>query len=197
MANIGYIQMVRHCNQNCGFCSNPETPFFHNLEQVHQIVDDFVSRDYFGVIMTGGEPTLSPILPEAIAHARANGLHVRMITNGQKLADWDYCKSLADAGLQHVHVSIHSHKHKLEDFLTGTPGSLDWAEKALTNLGKTNITVNINTVITTWTRRSVARPAISTLPRASRTLKSACPRRCGCWRRRGGRSASSACRCAT
>ncbi len=150
MANIGYIQMVRHCNQNCGFCSNPETPFFHNLEQIHQIVDDFVSRDYFGVIMTGGEPTLSPILPEAIAHARANGLHVRMITNGQKLADWDYCKSLADAGLQHVHVSIHSHKHKLEDFLTGTPGSLDWAEKALTNLGKTNITVNINTVITRY-----------------------------------------------
>jgi MoaA/NifB/PqqE/SkfB family radical SAM enzyme len=147
MANLGYIQMVRHCNQNCGFCSNPETPFFHNMEQIEQIVGDFVSRDYYGVIMTGGEPTLSPILPEAIAYARKHGLHVRMITNGQKLADWDYCKSLADAGLQHVHVSIHSHKHKLEDFLTGTPGSLEWAEKALTNLGKTDIAVNINTVI--------------------------------------------------
>jgi pyruvate-formate lyase-activating enzyme len=53
MANIGYIQMVRHCNQNCGFCSNPETPFFHDLDQVRTIVDDFRARDYFGVIMTG------------------------------------------------------------------------------------------------------------------------------------------------
>ena len=147
MANIGYIQMVRHCNQNCGFCSNPETPFFHDLEQVHRIVDDFVVRGYFGVILTGGEPTLSPILPDAIRYARAQGLHVRMITNGQKLADPAYCDTVWQAGLQHVHVSIHSHKHKLEDFLTGTPGSLDWAEKALANLAKTDITVNINTVI--------------------------------------------------
>jgi MoaA/NifB/PqqE/SkfB family radical SAM enzyme len=147
VANLGYIQMVRHCNQNCGFCSNPETPFFHDLGQVRTIVDDFVARDYFGVILTGGEPTLSPILPQAIAYAREKGLHVRMITNGQKLADPDFCDEVWRAGLQHVHVSIHSHKHKLEDFLTGTPGSLAWAEKALTNLGKTDVTVNINTVI--------------------------------------------------
>lgn len=147
MANIGYIQMVRHCNQNCGFCSNPETPFFHNLEQVRTIVDDFVARDYFGVILTGGEPTLSPILPEAIAYARSKGLHVRMITNGQKMADGAYTRQLAEAGLQHVHVSIHSCKPKLEDFLTGTPGSLAWAEQALGHLGETPITVNINTVI--------------------------------------------------
>ena len=147
MANIGYIQMVRHCNQNCGFCSNPETPFFHNLDQISQIIDDFAARDYFGVIMTGGEPTLSPILPEAIRMARQKGLHVRMITNGQRLADGAYCHELWQAGLEHVHISIHSWKHKLEDFLTGTPGSLAWAEQALTHLGQTDITVNINTVI--------------------------------------------------
>jgi MoaA/NifB/PqqE/SkfB family radical SAM enzyme len=147
MANIGYIQMVRHCNQDCGFCSNPETPWFHDLGQVHAIVDDFVQRGYFGVILTGGEPTLSPILPQSIEYARGKGLHVRMITNGQKLADKGYCDALWHAGLQHVHVSIHSWKHKLEDFLTGTPGSLAWAEKALANLGQTEVTVNINTVI--------------------------------------------------
>lgn len=147
MANIGYIQMVRHCNQNCGFCSNPETPFFHNMDQIRSIIDDFATRDYFGVILTGGEPTLSPVLPEAIDYARQKNLHVRMITNGQKLADRAFTQTLASAGLQHVHVSIHSHKPKLEDFLTGTPGSLEWAEQALTHLGDTSIAVNINTVI--------------------------------------------------
>ena len=150
MANIGYIQMVRHCNQDCGFCSNPETPFFYELEQIRQIVDDFVARDYFGVILTGGEPTLSPILAESIAYARERGLHVRMITNGQKLADRDYTHRLADAGLQHLHISIHSHKHKLEDFLTGTPGSLRWATEALDHLSETEVTVNVNTVINAY-----------------------------------------------
>lgn len=147
MANIGYIQMVRHCNQNCGFCSNPETPFFYDFDQVRTIVDDFVARDYFGVILTGGEPTLSPILTESIRYARERGLHVRMITNGQKMADGAYVLALAEAGLQHVHISIHSCKHRLEDFLTGTPGSLAWAEQALKHLSQTDITVNINTVI--------------------------------------------------
>jgi len=147
MANLGYIQMVRHCNQNCGFCSNPETPFFHDLDQVTTILDDFVARGYFGVILTGGEPTLSPVIEPAIRLARARGLHVRMITNGQKLADRAYCRSLADAGLEHVHVSVHSHKAKLEDFLTGTPGSLGWAEQALDHLGEAGVAVNINTVI--------------------------------------------------
>jgi len=147
MANLGYIQLVRHCNQNCGFCSNPETPYFHDLDQVRAIVDDFVARDYFGVIMTGGEPTLSPHLTESVRYARDKGLHVRMITNGQKMADRDYTLGLWRAGLQHVHISVHSSRHKVEDFLTGTPGSLAWAEAALAHMGETDIVVNVNTVI--------------------------------------------------
>ncbi len=147
MANIGYIQMVRHCNQNCGFCSNPETPWFHDAAQVRDLVDDFAARGYFGVIFTGGEPTLSPALPDAIAHARDRGLHTRLISNGQKLADRAYLRLLEDAGLQHVHVSVHSHKAALEDFLTGTPGSLAWAEQALSHLAESPVRVDVNVVI--------------------------------------------------
>jgi MoaA/NifB/PqqE/SkfB family radical SAM enzyme len=51
------------------------------------LVDDFVRRGYFGVILTGGEPTLHPELPEVAAYAAQQGLHVRMITNGSRLAD--------------------------------------------------------------------------------------------------------------
>lgn len=147
MANIGYIQMVRHCNQNCGFCSNPETPWFHGEPEVRAIIDDFARRDYFGVIFTGGEPTLTPILAATIAYARAKGLHTRMISNGQKLADADYLRSLEEAGLQHVHISVHSHIEALEDFLTGAPGSLRWAKEALTNLATSAIRVDVNIVI--------------------------------------------------
>lgn len=147
MANIGYIQMVRHCNQNCGFCSNPETPWFHGESEVRALIDDFAERNYFGVIFTGGEPTLTPILPEMIAYAGERGLHTRLITNGQKLADLAYVTRLQAAGLQHVHVSVHSHKRALEDFLTGTPGSLAWAEQALTHLAGSTIRVDVNIVI--------------------------------------------------
>ena len=63
MANIGYIQVVRHCNHHCGFCSNPTSPALHTLEKVRGLIDGLVKRGYYGVILTGGEPALHPDLP--------------------------------------------------------------------------------------------------------------------------------------
>jgi MoaA/NifB/PqqE/SkfB family radical SAM enzyme len=116
---------------------------------VKEKIDDFVERGYFGIILTGGEPTLSHVLPESIAYGREQGLHVRMITNGERLAEPDFCKSVIDAGLQHVHVSIYSYKPEIEEMLRGIPNPLDRSLGALENLGthQDKITVNINSVI--------------------------------------------------
>ena len=86
MANIGYIQVVRHCNQYCRFCSNPETEYMLDVETAQKQIDDFVKRGYFGIILTGGEPSLSPHVPAITRYAIQKGLHVRMITNGSKIA---------------------------------------------------------------------------------------------------------------
>lgn len=177
MANIGYMQLVRHCNQYCRFCSNPETPYVLDLETAKREIDDFAQRGYFGVILTGGEPSLSPIVPEVTRHAVERGLHVRMITNGSKVADLETARRFVEAGLRHYHVSIHSCRADVEDFLTGVKGSHALAMRALENLalldaelratsgnpshatsgdpshatsGAAAVTVNINTVINTF-----------------------------------------------
>lgn len=157
MANIGYMQLVRHCNQYCRFCSNPETPYVLDLDTARREIDDFVTRGYFGVILTGGEPSLSPIVAEITRYATERGLHVRMITNGSKIADMAVARSFVEAGLLHYHVSIHSCREDVEDFLTGVKGSFSLAMRALENLaaldaelrvmGEPGVTVNINTVI--------------------------------------------------
>jgi len=59
MANIGYMQIVRHCNQYCRFCSNPSSGYMLDLDTAKREIDDFANRGYFGVILTGGEPSLS------------------------------------------------------------------------------------------------------------------------------------------
>ena len=157
MANIGYMQLVRHCNQYCRFCSNPETPYVLDVETAKREIDDFAQRGYFGIILTGGEPSLSPIVPDVTRYAIERGLHVRMITNGSKVADLDTARRFVDAGLRHYHVSIHSGRPEVEDFLTGVKGSHALAMRALENLslldaelrdaGAGAVTVNINTVI--------------------------------------------------
>jgi MoaA/NifB/PqqE/SkfB family radical SAM enzyme len=147
VANIGYLQLVRHCNQYCRFCSNPSTGWMLDVDTAKRAVDDFAERGYFGIILTGGEPSLSPIVADVTRHAVARGLHVRMITNGSKLAVPGLAEEYVAAGLAHFHVSIHSCREELEDFITGVRGSFDLAMGALEQLGKAKATVNINTVI--------------------------------------------------
>ena len=147
MANIGYLQVVRGCNQYCRFCSNPASGYMLDLDTALRAVDDFAERGYFGIILTGGEPSLSELIPEITRHAVGRGLHVRMITNGSRLAKPGLAESYFEAGLRHFHVSIHSCDEQLEDFLTGVKGSHALAMDALENLGRVGATVNINTVI--------------------------------------------------
>ena len=147
MANIGYMQVVRHCNQYCRFCSNPETPYVLDLDTAKRQIDDFAARKYFGIILTGGEPSLCEHIPDIVRYAVAAGLHARMITNGQRLARRGLAESYVQAGLRHYHVSIHSCRPEIEDFLTGTENSHERAMLALENLATLGATVNINTVI--------------------------------------------------
>lgn len=147
MANIGYIQVVRHCNHFCGFCSNPTTPYVHTFETMKVLVDDFVARRYFGVILTGGEPSLHPELPRIARYATDQGLHVRMITNGWRMADAGFAQEMAEAGLKIVHVSVYSVRPAVEERLRGTSGTLEKAFAAVENAHRHGVEVNINCVI--------------------------------------------------
>jgi hypothetical protein len=147
VANIGYIQVVRHCNHFCGFCSNPTTPYVHTFETMKVLVDDLVARGYFGVILTGGEPSLHPELPRIARYASGQGLHVRMITNGWRLAEPEFAREMADAGLRLAHVSVYSVRPEIEARLRGLPGTLEKAFAAVDNAHAAGIEVNVNCVI--------------------------------------------------
>jgi MoaA/NifB/PqqE/SkfB family radical SAM enzyme len=147
VANIGYIQVVRHCNHFCGFCSNPTTAYVHTFESMALLVDDLVSRGYFGVVLTGGEPSLHPELPRIARYAHERGLHVRMITNGWRLAEEDFARELGGAGLSIVHVSIYSVRPEVEESIRGIGGTLERAHAAIDNAARFGIDVNINCVI--------------------------------------------------
>lgn len=147
MANLGYMQLVRHCNQYCRICSNPETPYVLDLQTACREVDDFVARGYQGVILTGGEPSLSEIVPEVVRYAVGHGLSARMITNGSRLADATLAKAYLEAGLRHFHVSLYSSRPEVHDAITSVKGSHALACRAIDNLLGLGAAVNLNTVI--------------------------------------------------
>jgi len=147
MANLGYIQVTRVCNQHCLFCSNPENQRMIDLDSVREQLDTLVKGHYFGVILTGGEPTLHPELEKIVALAAETGLHVRMITNGQLTAERGMLESLLAAGLQHVHLSVHSARPQVQAMLTGNPDSWENIRKTLEIIGNLEMACDINCVM--------------------------------------------------
>ena len=61
MANLGYLQLTRNCLQHCRFCSNPPTGIDLTHDEMVSMIDDLADMGYDGVILTGGEPTMSPM----------------------------------------------------------------------------------------------------------------------------------------
>lgn len=148
MANLGYIQVTRLCNQECRFCSNPQNKNTLSYAEGIREIDRLLEMGYDGVIFTGGEPTLSDDLPQFIAYCTNKNLSCRVITNGQKIADIAYLLKLREAGLNHIHLSVYSVRPEVQAFLTNNKNSLKNILTALKNLQKTrDITVDINTVI--------------------------------------------------
>lgn len=151
MANLGYIQVTRRCNQRCRFCSNPPVEAERTLEQAMALVDDLRGHGYDGVILTGGEPTLEPFLPDLVTYCRDVGFPVRLISNGTRLCERALLDSLIDAGLSHCHLSLQSPHASVHDGLARNPGGHSALLRALELMGERQerITVDINTVITT------------------------------------------------
>lgn len=147
MANIWYIQVNRHCNNACHFCSNPSNWNNISYEKGIELLDDFKAKNYAWIIFTWWEPTLSPDLPKWIEYSKKIGLWNRMISNWMMCANPDFMKRLADSWLELVHFSVYSCYAKVHDFLTDTPWSWERLMKSITNALNLWVRVQINTVI--------------------------------------------------
>ena len=147
MANLGYIQVVRRCNQHCRFCSNPVNERELPLAAAKRLIDRYRRRGYDGVILTGREPTLYEPIPRLIAYAARKGVPCRLITNAQRTADPAYLDGLIEAGLGHLHVSVHSHRKAVQSDLSGNPDSLANIVRTLALLGRRALNVDVNQTI--------------------------------------------------
>ena len=90
---------------------------------------------------------MSPLLFPALEYATKRGLFNRMITNGQLLADKEFFKKVVDHGLQHIHVSLHSYRQEVHDFITQYPRAWETLVSCLGHVPEMGITADINTVI--------------------------------------------------
>lgn len=107
---IGLLAELTHrCPLQCPYCSNP----LHLERRSAELDTDswkrvFTEADELGVLqlhLSGGEPTARSDLVELVAHCARLELYTNLITSGV-LLDQDKLHALADAGLDHVQLSL-------------------------------------------------------------------------------------------
>lgn len=77
-----------------------------NTADWKQVLDKAWEAGVPHAIFTGGEPTLRKDLVELLQHCEDKGMVTGLITDGLKLGDTTYLKSLLDAGLDHVMIVL-------------------------------------------------------------------------------------------
>lgn len=143
-------ELTHRCPLRCPYCSNPvalhgrsdELPTAAWLDVLTQAADMGVLQVHF----SGGEPTARPDLVDLVRHADGLGLYTNLITSGMLLDD-RLMTSLAEAGLQHVQISIQDAEDAAADDIAGLPGAHRRKQEAARRVVKSGLPLTVNAVV--------------------------------------------------
>jgi radical SAM protein with 4Fe4S-binding SPASM domain len=145
------LAITYRCNNNCSHCYNARPRNYPelSLEEWKRVIDQVWTLRIPHIVFTGGEPTLSPNLPELVAYAESQGLITGLNTNGRKLADAEFVQSLVDAGLDHVQVTLESHDPAIHDKMVAARGAWQETVAGIKNVLASRLYVMTNTTLLT------------------------------------------------
>jgi uncharacterized radical SAM superfamily Fe-S cluster-containing enzyme len=139
-AKTVFLDITNRCNLNCPICIANVPSMGFRFEPPIEYFDKIFK--HFGTLnprpsiqLFGGEPTVREDLIEIIKLAHSYRVTVRVVTNGLRLADEDYCRELMATGVR----VLFSYDGANEDFysqLRGNSKALSLKLKALENIKK-------------------------------------------------------------
>lgn len=135
----------QHCyRESDGQCAENELTTEEGLKLIDQIKEAGLFRI---LILSGGEPLLRDDLEQLAAHAKALGLIPVLGTNGTLLTK-KRARSLKDAGVAAVGISIDSVHKAQHDAFRQTPGAYEQALTGIENALEAGMRVQINPTLT-------------------------------------------------
>ena len=148
---LGLLAELTHrCPLGCPYCSNPLAldPRADELDTATwaRVLNEAAALGVLQVHLSGGEPASRRDLVEITAAARSAGLYTNLITSGvgvttQRLA------ALAEAGLDHVQVSIQDSEEKSADHIAGYDGAYARKRALAADVVALKLPLTVNAVI--------------------------------------------------
>ena len=148
---VGLLAELTHrCPLGCPYCSNPL-----ELDQRQAELDTaswkriFSEASAIGILhvhLSGGEPTARRDLSELITHCAGLGLYTNLITSGIGVTQALFA-GLADAGLDHVQLSIQDSEPASADRIAGYEGAFSRKLEVASWITEAEMPLTINAVI--------------------------------------------------
>jgi molybdenum cofactor biosynthesis enzyme MoaA len=142
------------CNSRCSFCFIEREigmglPDLSDAELTKILARNRKERRYRRLILAGAEATLRPDLPDIARRAREEGGFevVRLQTNGRRLRDGGYLRTLIDAGISEYFVSCHGGDAETDARLTRNPRSFGELRAGLRTVRDSGARLITNTVV--------------------------------------------------
>ena len=139
------IETGYSCNALCGFC--PQVTFRERVtpqDKVDETTEEIKARIKAGADegctqlgFSGGEPTIREDFVELVAYGKSLGYElIAVTTNGFRFSYLSYARTLVEAGLNSINISIHGGTAKTHNAMMRTPNAFEMAVKGVKNLQK-------------------------------------------------------------
>ncbi len=150
------LALTFRCQNDCIHCyaGGPREAEERPTEYWEEVLDRMKTLGIFIATFTGGEPTLRDDLPGLLNYAQKIGIVTGLVTNGRKLKDPSYVKTLGDEGLDFAQVTLESHRPKIHDSITGVNGSWKETVRGMKNLIPTDIYATVNSTLNSLNKDS-------------------------------------------
>jgi len=150
---VVFYEVTRACDlvcRHCRACAQPQRdPQELSDGQARRLIDElatFPKRPL--LVFTGGDPLKRPDVVDLVRHAAKAGLETAMTPSATPLVTREALRSLRDAGLARLAVSLDGVDPATHDGLRGVAGSFDRTLEIIDQARSIGLPVQINTTIT-------------------------------------------------
>jgi len=135
-----FVDVTNRCNLNCPMCVDGvqghgfvyEPP----MEHFQRIFDHLAEFDPKPTIaLFGGEPTVRKDILDIIKLSRSYGFETRVLTNGLRLADPEFCREIVETHA-HLLISYDGANREAYAHLRGTDKAFDLKQQGIANIKK-------------------------------------------------------------